>query len=516
MKKAILFFVALGFILTVLQFSTAALVDPDGYYHIKAAQIIKEQGFSAFIEFPHLTQSIWQVYNADLSLGFHLILIPFVSLFGGLIGIKVLSILSALLVFVVFWKILRSFNISQPFLWTTFLLLCSSTFLFRMTLPRGLIFAITSQILIFYFLSKKRYFPLFLIIFAYSWIHASALLAIVFGIVFLFIRRFFEKRFEWPDIAVPLIGYFIGIALRSDFPDNVHLLFIQDFGPLIERIQGFHLDWATELSPPPLLTVAGNSFLIIIIWFVGMALMLRKSARNETLGRAIPVYSAGLISFIFFLMMLTSYRFVDFFTPFAVLFAALAAKPFFERFDARDFLRKNFKKHGKTAVFAFLFITLLIIKNITGAFSSVKAIEPLEKFQAASYWLKENTPENSIVFHTDWDDFPKLFYYNDRNRYLVGMDPTFMYEYDKDLYWLWRNISDYGIVKNIPLSLKEEENYNKFQDPKIAAQTINGKFNSNIIFAPKDRAALNEFLLNNPSIFQEVYNDQWVKIFKIR
>jgi len=513
--RAIMFFAIIGFFLAILQFSTPALVDPDGYYHIKAAQIIQEKGVSELAVFPYLTKSVWQIYNADLSLGFHLILIPFISMFGGLIGIKALSIISALLVFVAFWKALRYLNMSHQLLWTTFLLLFSGTFLFRMTLPRGLIFAIISQILIFSFLSKKQYFPLFLTALAYSWIHPSAFIAILFGAAFFFMRRFFERRYDWLSIGAPLSGYFLGLLLRPDFPDIIHLLLIQDFGPLIERIQGAGLDWATELASPSLLTIASNSFLIIIIWLIGIALLLKRSTRDKAFVYATSVYSAGLISFIFFLMMLTSHRFIDFFTPFAVLFAALAAKPFFEQFDIKVFLRNNFKKHRKIAVFVSLFIILLIVKNIISAYSSVKATESLKKFQAASFWLKENTPENSVIFHTDWDDFPKLFYYNDHNRYLVGLDPTFMYEYNKDLYWLWRNISDYGIISDHPLLAEEKENYKKFQDPEAAAQTINNKFNSSVIFAPKERAALNEFLLNNPSIFQEVYNDQWVRIFRI-
>ena len=165
---------------------------------------------------------------------------------------------------IVFWKNLRIFNIRCPILWISILLLSSSTFLFRMTLPRGLIFAIISQILIFSFLSKKQYFPLFLTALAYSWIHPSAFIAVLFGAAFFFMRRFFERRSDWLNIGAPLSGYFLGLLLRPDFPDIIRLLLIQDLGPLIERIQGAGLDWATELASPPLLTIASNSFLIII------------------------------------------------------------------------------------------------------------------------------------------------------------------------------------------------------------------------------------------------------------
>ena len=98
----------------------------------------------------------------------------------------------------------------------------------------------------------------------------------------------------------------------------------------------------------------------------------------------------------------------------------------------------------------------------------------------------------------------------------MGLDPTFMYEYDKNLYWFWRNISDYGIISDRPLLAEEKENYKKFQNPEAAAQAINNKFNSNVIFVPKERATLNEFLLNNPDQFKKAYEDQWADIYEIK
>ena len=41
------------------------------------------------------------------------------------------------------------------------------------------------------------------------------------------------------------------------------------------------------------------------------------------------------------------------------------------------------------------------------------------------------------MFQTDWDDFPRLFYYNTHNTYLIGLDPTYMQLYDPESYDLW-------------------------------------------------------------------------------
>ncbi len=49
----------------------------------------------------------------------------------------------------------------------------------------------------------------------------------------------------------------------------------------------------------------------------------------------------------------------------------------------------------------------------------------------------QNTPEGELVFQTDWDDFPRLFFYNTHNTYLIGLDPTYMQLYNSKLYDLW-------------------------------------------------------------------------------
>jgi hypothetical protein len=55
-------------------------------------------------------------------------------------------------------------------------------------------------------------------------------------------------------------------------------------------------------------------------------------------------------------------------------------------------------------------------------------------------WLQRNTSPGERVYHTDWDDFPEMFYWNTHNTYMVGLDPTYMYLENPDLYLLWRSI----------------------------------------------------------------------------
>jgi hypothetical protein len=69
--------------------------------------------------------------------------------------------------------------------------------------------------------------------------------------------------------------------------------------------------------------------------------------------------------------------------------------------------------------------------------SSIQGSKPYGLYAGAAAWLEANTPAGSRVFQTDWDDFPRLFYYNTHNTYLVGLDPTYMQLYDAELYDRW-------------------------------------------------------------------------------
>ena len=67
--------------------------------------------------------------------------------------------------------------------------------------------------------------------------------------------------------------------------------------------------------------------------------------------------------------------------------------------------------------------------------------KPYDLYAGASAWLEKNTSPGARVFQTDWDDFPRLFFYNTHNTYLVGLDPTYMQLYDPELYNVWVEIT---------------------------------------------------------------------------
>ena len=45
------------------------------------------------------------------------------------------------------------------------------------------------------------------------------------------------------------------------------------------------------------------------------------------------------------------------------------------------------------------------------------------------------------MFNTDWDDFPRLFYYDPSHSYITGLDPTYLYDKDPALSKLYDRIT---------------------------------------------------------------------------
>jgi hypothetical protein len=138
-------------------------------------------------------------------------------------------------------------------------------------------------------------------------------------------------------------------------------------------------------------------------------------------------------------LLLKSRRFVEYFPPSAILFLAFAVR---DQLQAIEWTRP-----GKTSVRA---VAVLVVGGMIlfAAQSTIEAArqdirnEPASlAYQGGAEWLAQNTPAGATVFHTDWDDFPMLYFYNTHNTYLVGLDPDFFRLKDEKLFRRYEDIT---------------------------------------------------------------------------
>jgi hypothetical protein len=175
--------------------------------------------------------------------------------------------------------------------------------------------------------------------------------------------------------------------------------------------------------------------------FVSGILALGLAGRKMDIRTAFAL----LASLLFGLMLFQARRFVEYFPPFALIFAAFAWSPLLTPADI-SMQRPPWRSYLTPAVLSLATI-LAITRSLPAARAAVARSKPYDLYAGASFWLSANTPAGSRVFQTDWDDFPRLFFYNTHNTYLAGLDPTYLQLYDAALYESWVEITQ-GDVKH--------------------------------------------------------------------
>jgi hypothetical protein len=143
--------------MTLLQFQTEAICcgDWDGYYHIRWSSLLWEN----FRQFKWLPTFEWlplTVLNptdyADHHFLFHLLQIPFLWFFEPVKAAKVAAVVyGTLAIFSVYWLLYR-YKINYLLLWLVMILVCASSFYFRMNMAKAppLTIIITIAEFIFY------------------------------------------------------------------------------------------------------------------------------------------------------------------------------------------------------------------------------------------------------------------------------------------------------------------------------------------------------------------------------
>ncbi|MCA1817337.1 MAG: hypothetical protein LC746_13270, partial [Acidobacteria bacterium] len=109
-------------------------------------------------------------------------------------------------------------------------------------------------------------------------------------------------------------------------------------------------------------------------------------------------------------------------------------------------LTRGLARGALTVLFVLLFVNAAFTVWIEGR-TEIRDSAPPEEYRAGIEWIRANVPAGETIFNTDWDDFPKLFFYDPSHAYVSGLDPTYLYDADHDLSKLYENIT-LGKVKD--------------------------------------------------------------------
>ena len=414
--------------LSLVQFSTPDLPDNDGYYHIKLAYLMRTEGLTP--EFNWLPLSILNAREYyDHHFLFHVALIPFT--FGNLItGAKLAAVFFASLAFMSVWNLFKNQKIPLALLWAFGLVAVSEAFIYRMSITRAQSLSLLVLMVGLDWLLRKKYKRLLFLGFFYVWLYNAFPLLLVLAGGYVAVNWLFTHKLELQPLLYASIGIGLGMVINPFFPYNIIFTTSHILPKLFETTS---ISVGSEWYPYTTAQILKNS-LFALVAFISGTFALGFHGKRMDLRTAVSFVLAVL----FGLMLFQSRRFIEYFPPFALIFAAFAWTPLIQ--SAMDQASNRlYKWLPPIALIAILIPGIWITQQ--SAQTSIQKSKPFETYAESSAWLSANTPAGSRVFQTDWDDFPRLFFYNTQNTYLIGLDPTYMLYYNQDLYTTWVEIT---------------------------------------------------------------------------
>lgn len=428
-----------------------SFADPDSFYHTKLAWMLGHGGL--LTTFPWLKYSLLAEAFTDQHLLYHLWLWLWMVLVGNaVVAAKVAQAISVVVLMVFLFHRLKRWKL--PFALPAMLLLTSSTsFFVRIQLVKASTIAILLLLVILFSVLEQRYITTAIATLLYSWSHGGFILALVVAVVVwlssFIINSVRAGRARFPSIealVIVLLALGIGIITNPYFPNNLSFLWQQlvqiGFVNYRETI-AVGAEWY-PLSVTDFLNT--TNILLIAVILACVIFVARRAAMIA------PAHlSLYFLLLVFLVATLRSRRFIEYFVPIAWLWSCSIVLPYLASDHAKKVWQSLKSRLG------FLFPVLIVYFALTlpisvglavvRAYANIADGKSLSLFQGASQFLQTTAPPGELVFNAAWDEFPLFFFHNTSQVYVVGLDATFLYLYDKERYQRWNDIST-GKTKN--------------------------------------------------------------------
>jgi hypothetical protein len=485
-----------------IQWTTSGIIGIDGYYHIKISRLMLEQGWRMLfpLDFPWLQLTVLNPSEfTDHHLLFHLLLVPFTVL-DLRIAAKLAAVVFASSALLVLYQVMAENKVRAPLLWLVVAMASAGPFLYRLSMARrqSLTVLLLLLAILVAFRGKTRW--LVPIGFLFTWLFDGfPVLLGVCGAIFL--GQWWERRRPaWGLVLYPSLGVLLGNVINPYFPNNILFSYLHMLPKVFQLVGLTHGDdeirVGNEWYPYATAFMFDASWLamaLVVLGFVPALLDARPSSLRRLDGKVIAL---GIMAVTFLLLYLRSRRWIEAEPVFATLFCAFAWNRCLpERVTAPIRARLTPFREAAIAVVIALALVPLLASSIDRAHDSTRTAQDYTRYRDASAWLMANTPPGARVFATDWDDFPELFFWNTHNTYLIGLDPTYMYLYNADLYLRWRAITR-GQVDN-------------------PGAIIRDVYDAGWVFTDLSHDALIRKAMADPEMVQ-VYRDRATAIFAVR
>jgi len=534
----------IGGVFWYLQFSTASLCcgDFDAYYHLRWSRMLWE-GMRAGHFPPAFNALPLTTLNpkdyVDHHLLFHVLQIPFTFFSDIQTGGKIAAWLFACLaVFSCYWLIIRN-RLSYPLVWLVAILGSSAPFLFRMNMGKAMSVSIVLMVVGIHLLFERKYvwlLPLaFVFALTYDMVFLLGFASCVWFAVTLWQERSLNREVVRALAAVGLVlaGTALGFVINPYFPHNLQLLYEH----LIIKVtaKNFSTAVGSEWYPYDTWEFLGNCGVALVAMFAGYLAFRDSASKDRKRALFFLLFSTALM-----IVNMRWRRFAEYFPPFAVVFAAFALEPLIRRARTRQTVSEpvviasegvaetNEEARAETVkpparvenaraweiiivCTAFVLLAAPLAWNARVTAQDIAGMAHPNFYRGGVEWLSQHAQKGEIIFNTDWDDFPKLFFYNPDLAYISGLDPTYLVDRNHDQADLFAKIT-------IAKDLKDDEIANlgpMIRDNFCVGEGDQRRCARYYVFTDHEHEDFYNDALDS-GWFDEVYSDDDCAVLKIR
>ncbi len=480
-----------------------AFPDPDSFYHAKMALMIRDQGF--IHEFPWLQATVLRDAYVDHHLLYHILLIPFVTLFDPLVGMKVSAAVFALAAFYLLYRLLKSIGAPAP-AWFTLASALSINFLHRMSLPRAPSLSLLVLMLGIWAMLRGRPWLTFIIAFAFVWLYNGwPLLLVAYGcVVFgeIVARRLTPDRDYLPLIKTGfllLLGLTAGLVINPYYPANMQfdLLHIFKIG-VVNYAPDIRV--GQEWSSVSIVYLIQQNLPAFFVFALSAVLLFPAAAVKPitiTASRARICFTFIFLAAGFVLMTLKSHRYVEYAVPFLILTAgglAHLSAPFVKQEVwpmLKAWMRASMIRSVALALFVGFAVGVWSVQEVQTVIGDGDYFYA-SQYQGATDWMRAHVPPQQTIFTNTWDSTMIYFYLDDTHYYLVGLDPRFMYDHDPALYQTW-----YGLVSGHDADVSQ----------------VVSEFGTRVVVIDKRIGNNFEQNVKASGLFVEAFSDEWTAVY---
>lgn len=476
-----LFIVAVVFVTAYrFQFNpqTPYFTGEDSFFHVGLAQYMIDHGLIVH-QFPYLNFTILSAHFTDWYFLFSVILIPFIKVFGEVVGPKILVLVLLGCVFGVVYLIFKSQKLKLAPLYALILFfLMPAHFYLRMSFIRAPVLSLLLMLLVIYFFLKNKPMALAITMFLYVWAYymASPLIFVILFSYFI-VSILMGEKINYRLIIYPLIGFVIGFIFNPFFPQNINFFVVQiiDLGaknPLL----------GSELQPYDTWFWFSNSIMVLGLFFGGILISFMKNLKQNSKVIVVLIFTLFVLA-----LQWKSRRFVEYWAVLGGMTGILLCGRYFEEILIP--IKKSLFKPEKIVIIIITIIFLEVgflsmIFSFSNTQKDIGTDSRIDSLKEVSVYLKDNSSAGDIVFNDNWDVFPYLFYFNQKDYYIVGLDLNCMKFYNQNLYTEYINLTS----KN---------------DPNIDISAIKTDFKSKWMVISADKSDLIYRIEARPDLFSK-------------